>query len=73
MAKRPIIDVLREAGAPIGVDELFEKSGYASDLTSENIELFYSELKKVTEIKEVEVSEETKSGKKQADVFLYKV
>lgn len=72
MARRPIIDVLKDAGAAIGVDEIFEKAGYASDLTAENIEKFYSELKEVAEMKEVEVSEETKSGKKQADIFLYK-
>jgi type I restriction enzyme S subunit len=72
MAKRPIIDVLKEAGSPLGVDEVFEKAGYASDLTSENVEQFYSELKKVAEMKEVEVIKEVESGKKQADVFLYK-
>jgi type I restriction enzyme S subunit len=72
MSKRPIIDVLKEANSPLDVDELFEKAGYASDLTSENVEQFYSELKKVVELSNVEVTQEIKSGKKQGDIFIYK-
>ena len=72
MAKRPIIDVLKEAGTTLDVDEIFERAGYASDLTAENVEQFYSELKKVIEMNDVQVTQEVISGKKQGDLFLYK-
>ncbi|SGZ19746.1 restriction endonuclease subunit S [Moritella viscosa] len=72
MEKRPIIDVLKEVGKTLKVDELFEKAGFQNDVSPESIEAFYQELKIVVEDENVEVTPIILDGKKQGDKFKYK-
>ena len=72
MPKRKILDVLKESSEPVAVDKLFEDSGYSDDLSSENIERFYSELKSVVALNEVEVCQISEDEIKQEDRIFYK-
>jgi type I restriction enzyme S subunit len=72
MPKRKILDVLKESSESVAVDKLFEASGYSDDLSSENIERFYSELKSVVALNEVKVCPISENDKKQEDRIFYK-
>ncbi|TKE93731.1 hypothetical protein FCV53_04205 [Vibrio sp. F12] len=72
MKRRPILDVLIESKKALNVDELFELSGFQSEVTPETIEAFYQELKDVTATKGVKVTPVKVDGIKQGDVFEYK-
>jgi type I restriction enzyme S subunit len=72
MPKRKILDVLKEFSEPVVVDKIFEASGYSDDLSSENIERFYSELKTVVALNEVKVYQVSENETKQEDRILYK-
>lgn len=72
MEKRPIIDVLKESKKALTVDELFELAGFQNDVSPEGIEMFYQELKAVSENKNVQVKPYELKGIKQSDKFEYK-
>ncbi|PTP66075.1 restriction endonuclease subunit S [Vibrio splendidus] len=72
MKRRPILDVLIESKKALNVDDLFELSGFQSEVTPETIEAFYQELKDVTATKGVKVTPVKVDGIKQGDVFEYK-
>lgn len=72
MKRRPILDVLMESNKALNVDELFELSGFQSEVTPETVEEFYQELKDVTAAKGVNVTPVKVDDIKQGDVFEYK-
>ncbi|MCG6303945.1 restriction endonuclease subunit S [Vibrio vulnificus] len=72
MKRRPILDVLKESKKALSVDELFELSGFQTEVTPQKVEEFYQELKDVTAAKGVNVTPVKENGAKQGDVFEYK-
>lgn len=72
MKRRPILDVLMESNKALNVDELFELSGFQSEVTPETVEEFYQELKDVSAIKGVKITPVKVNDVKQGDLFEYK-
>ncbi|ENM5750959.1 restriction endonuclease subunit S [Vibrio mimicus] len=72
MTRRPILDVLMESKKALNVDELFELSGFQSEVTPETVEEFYQELKEVSAIKGVKITPVKVDDVKQGDLFEYK-
>ncbi|HHG3340936.1 TPA: restriction endonuclease subunit S [Vibrio parahaemolyticus] len=72
MKRRPIIDVLKESKKALSVDELFELSGFQTEVTPQKVEEFYQELKDVTAKKGVNVTPLKVGNVKQGDLFEYK-
>lgn len=72
MEKRPVFDVIREAGQALKVEEIFELAGFQNDVSPEGIEAFYQELKEVSARAEIKVTPFFLDKKKQGDKFEYK-